>query len=352
LAGAITTKEDLLKVAILGFPQAGQQQLFSVLTGISLENLQQKPLDVWQGVCQVRDPRLDKLTEMYNPKKTTCTRIEYLLLPDFNLQGPAKASLFGQLRNAEELCFISRLQNAAGEVKNFMAELVIADLILVEKRLEAIEKDKYKKAADQKDKEKALMEMCKKHLEAEKKLSNLTVDAEQLKTLRAYQFLSLKPLVLVVNVPEDRVVDQSLSQEMNAAFGVPTVLLCAELEAEISQLESAEQAGFLQEMGIDEPAVSKMTRMAFRGLGLITFFTVGEDEVRSWPVKCGAAAPEAGGVIHSDIAKGFVRAELMKYADLISAGSEAKLKEQGRFFLKGKDYIVEDGDILHFRFNV
>ncbi|MBU0671532.1 MAG: DUF933 domain-containing protein [Candidatus Margulisbacteria bacterium] len=341
-----------MKVTIVGLPQSGQQQLFSILTGIPLETIQQKPLEMQQGICEVKDIRVTTLKKIYNPKKTTYARIEYLLLPDFNLQGPAKAAILTQLKNADELCYVARSENAASAVNSFLAELVINDLLLIEKRLGTIAKEQKKKPTDQAAKEKQLMELCQKQLEAEKPLQQFDFSEEQRKILRAYQFLTLKPLILVVNVPEDRINENNLCAELSHGLPYPCVQLSVELEQEISYLDETDRLSFMKEMGIAEPAIDKMTCLAFAGLGLISFFTVGEDEVRAWPVRKGALAPEAGSVIHSDIAKGFVRAEMCKYDDLIAAGSEAKLKEQGKYYLKGKDYQVEGGDILSFRFNV
>lgn len=341
-----------MKIAILGMPQAGQRQLFTLLSGIAGETIMQKPLEVHRGVSRVRDPRVAKFEAIFKPKKTTYTQIEFVLLPDFNLQGPLKELLFKEIKNADELCFVTRSETAEADIANFISELAIADLILAEKRLETIAKEQQKKFAAQKEKEKELMEICKKELDAEKLLIGFPFSEDQIKNLRAYQFLTLKPLVVVVNVAEDKIKDETISSSIRAKFSLPTVQLCAEIEEEINTLEAAERVEFMKELGIEEPALDKITRISYEGLGLISFFTVGEDEVRAWPVRKGATAPEAGSVIHSDIEKGFVRAEMMKYDDFIRAGSESKLKEEGKFSLKGRDYIVEDGDILNFRFNV
>jgi len=341
-----------MKIAITGSPQAGQQQLFSLLTGISMELIQQKPLEAQVGICEVKDPRVTRLSEMYHPKKTTHARIEYLLLPDFNLQGPARELIMGQLKNADELCWVLRAENVESEISSFLAELVIADLMLVEKRLENIARDQRKKYLETREKEKALVETCHQLLEQGKLLQKVSFSDEQVKMLRTYQCLTMKPIILALNVPEKEINDFSYAQKIKEKFDLPLVQLSAELEEEISRLGEEDRETFLKEMGIDEPALHKMTRTAYAGLGLISFFTVGEDEVRAWTVRRGAFAPEAGSVIHSDIEKGFVRAEMMKYEDLIAAGTEAKLKEQGKFYIKGKEYVVEDGDILSFRFNV
>jgi len=331
-----------MKIAITGSPQSGQQQLFSLLTGISLDAIQQKPLEAQVGICEVRDPRVTKLSERYKPKKTSYARIEYLLLPDFNLQGPARELIFNQLKNADELCWVTR---GEADISAFISELAISDLMLIEKRIENIDRNQRSRFSDQNEKEKQFLLICKKELEAERLLQKFQFSDEQLKSLKPYQFLTMKPIILAVNAVEGGI-------EYVTKFGLPAIQLNAELEEEISQLEEKDRELFMKEMGIDEPALHKMTRMAYAGLGLISFFTVGEDEVRAWTVRKGSTAPAAGSVIHSDIEKGFVRAEMMRCDALIAAGSEAKLKEQGKFYLKGRDYIVEDGDILSFRFNV
>lgn len=341
-----------MRVVIVGNPQSGQQQLFSVLTGISLDTISQKPLEIHKGICDVRDPRIIKLNKMYNPKKTTFAKIEYILLPDFNLQGPAKALVFGEIKNADEICWVSKNGSAKEDIDGFISELVISDLMLIEKRLETIEKDQKKKFAQDKEKEKNLMLRCKKILDENGLLKGMTASPEEEVLLRTYQFLTLKPVIAAVNCEDDSAADKELEKFLNEKYRMSAVFVNATLEEEIRQMPENEREEFMKGMGIDEPAVDKMTRMVFAGLGLISFFTVGEDEVRAWPIKKGSSAPEAGGAIHSDIAKGFVRAEMFKYDDLMAEGSEAKLKDTGRFHLKGRDYIVEDADILNFRFNV
>lgn len=340
-----------MKITILGSPQSGQQQLFSVLTGISPDSILERPMEVQLGICNVSDPRIDELVKLYKPKKVAYAKIEYVLLPDFNLQGPAKDKILAQLKNADELCWVTKSENAEDDIGSFLSELIISDMVLVEKRMENIIKNQKKKFSDQAEKEKKLIEKCKAQLDLGKPLYELEFSEEEQKEVRTYQFLSLKPIILVVNVPEGKIKEDFVTA-ISGKFPFPVIQLSAELESEISQLEAADQKSFMDEMGITEPALNKMTIMAYLGLGLISFFTVGEDEVRAWPVKKNSFAPQAGRVIHTDIERGFVRAELFKYSDLLSAGSEAKLKEQGKAYLKGRDYVVEDGDILSFRFNV
>jgi ribosome-binding ATPase len=338
-----------VKIVILGLPQAGQQELFSLLTRVPLDTVKQKPMDIQLGICEVKDPRVTKLIEMFKPAKQTYARIEYSLLPDFNLVGPSKILIFNQIRNSDEICWVARYETAQDDIASFISELVISDMMTAEKRLENIAKDQKRKFIEERAKEEALVKMCKDQLDQEKLLKDLPLTADQITALRTYQFLTMKPIFFVINVPEDKINDDSISKSMAEKFGYPCIQVSASLEEEISRMEKADYEVFMKEMGIKESALDKMNQMAFSGLGLISFFTVGTDEVKAWPVRKGAFAPEAGSVIHSDIERGFVRAEMFKYEDFLSAGSEAKLKELGKHYLKGKDYLVQDGDILSFR---
>ncbi len=341
-----------MKVVLIGNSTSGQQHLFSLLTGINLSDLLQKPLEIHKGICDVIDPRVLKLKKMYNPHKTTFAKIEYLLLPDFSIQGQKKSSILNELKNCDEICFVTRAENAKDEIDSFISELVLNDFILVEKRIETIEKEQKKKFIPEKEKEKNLLFSCKKYLEEGKLLRDMSVGSDDEKLLNVYQFLTKKPLIIVVNSSTSKPDNDEVLKNIRQKYGILSIGLNIELEEEIRSIPVEEREEFIKELGIDEPALNKMTRMVFSALGLISFFTVGEDEVRAWAIKSGSTAPVAGRAIHSDIEKGFVRVEMFKYEDLILLGSEGKLKEQGKFYLKGKDYIVEDGDILSFRFNV
>jgi len=341
-----------MKVAILGQPQAGQAQLFSLLTGISPETIQQRPLEAHPGICEVRDPRLKFLSGMYKPKKTVPAKIEFVLLPDLALEGPAKTVIMTGLKDADAICWVSRRESAEKEVRAFISELIIADLMLVEKRIENIEKAHKKKASDALQKEKRLMEEFRAHLEKEKPLSQLGLGNGQLKEISAYQFLTLTPVIIAINVPEDAISGDASRAESRDICALPCIRLCASLEEEISRLDEKERREFMEAMGIAEPALDRMTRLLFEALGYMAFFTVGDDEVRAWPLRKGSSALDAAHAIHSDIARGFIRAEVMKYVELTDAGSERVLKEQGKMRLKGKEYPVEDGDIISVRFSV
>lgn len=338
-----------MKTVVCGLPQGGQIELFSLLTEIPTSNIIQKPLEIHQGISLVKDPRITKLSEMYKPKKTAYIRIEYILLPDFNLQGQAKITILNQLRNADEICFVAKEES---EISSFLSELIINDLLFVEKRLESIAKEQKKKYSDLREKEKLLMEKCKAQLDQEKLLKFLAFTEEEQKNLKTAQLYTMKPIIIVLNVPEEKIKDESICKKIEENFTLPCIQVCAEMEAEIKNLDPNDQASFMKEIGIDEPALDKMVRATFRELGLISFFTVGPDEVRAWSLRKGSNAVQAASQIHSDIEKGFVRAEMMKYNDLIAEGSEEKLKQDGKYYLKGREYIVEDGDILNFRFNV
>ncbi|MEJ2744644.1 MAG: DUF933 domain-containing protein [bacterium] len=308
-----------MKVAILGQPQAGQVELFCLLTG---------------------------------PDRIVPAKIEFLLLPDFVPSGPAHSTVINEMKNADAFCWVAKAEQADADVKTFIAELIITDLLLVEKRIENIAKAIKTKADDSREKEMRLMEACKAHLEKEQPLASFPFAEEQRKDIRAYQFVTETPLVIVLNIDDKLPADETIAARVRERFHRPCIQICIGLEEEILRLEEGDRAPFMKEMGISEAAIDRMTRLVFESLNLISFFTVGDKEVRAWPIRKGSSALEAAGTIHSDLARGFIRAEMMKYADLMAAGSTSILKEQGRVYLKGKEYVVEDGDILTIHFNV
>ncbi len=341
-----------MKVAIVGQPQAGQVELFCVLTGTGYEKVMQRPLKAHPGISEVSDRRLQSLAPLYRPERIVPAKIEFLLLPDFSPAGSAQSMVMNELKKADAICWVARAEQADAEVRTFIGELIIADLLLVEKRIENIAKALKKKAADSLEKEMRLMEACKMHLEKEKPLALFPFTEEQQKEIRAYQFVTVTPLIIVLNVDDELLADETPAARVRERFRLPCAQICVGLEEEISRLEEKERAGFMKVMEISEAAVHRMTRLVFESLSLISFFTVGDDEVRAWPLKKGSSALDAARTIHSDLARGFIRAEMMKYDDFMAAGSESILKDQGKIYLKGKEYIVEDGDILSINFNV
>lgn len=344
-----------MKIALIGFPQTGKKTLFSLLTGIGLDHLHGRATDYHVGTVKVADPRVDKLAAMYNPKKIKYAEIECTLAPAPPHEPKPREQWLNKLKDMDALCHVVRAfedpavfhpkgsVDAARDMDEMNLELTISDLSLVETRLGRIAQEQKRKHDDDRAKEATLLEKLKPHLEAGRPLRDYPWGEGEEKRVRSLQFLTLKPLVNAINGGNGE---------------ITTPLTCrfdAKLEAEVAQIENPqERAEFLRELGIEEPALHVLTRLLYRALGYISFFTTGEDEVRAWTIRNGATAVDAAHTIHSDLARGFIRAEVMQYTELVAAGStghaaEVRLKETGKLLLKGKDYIVADGDIVHIR---
>ncbi|MFB3904497.1 MAG: redox-regulated ATPase YchF [Acidobacteriota bacterium] len=354
-----------MKLGIIGLPQVGKKTVFQILTGIPAEKAPTKD-GVAHAVALVRDPRVDRLSQMFRPKKTRYAEFDMVLPPDIEPEQTRSATWLEAIRKAEGLLHVIRGFTSPGvfhisgsvdprrDLELVEMELLLADLDLVEKRLQRMAKEHQKSNVAQ-ERERQILERARLHLEAEKPLRTMGLSEDDLRAIRSLNFLTLKPLVAALNIDENYAAAREKYQDLAAqmeANGAAVVFLSAALEREISELAPEEQAPFLEEMGIDEPAAHRLSRAAFRSLGLLSFFTVGEDEVRAWPVESGALAPEAAGRIHSDMERGFIRAEVITYDELIQAGSEKAAHEANLYRLKGKDYEVQDGDVLHIRFNV
>ena len=298
--------------------------------------------------------------------------MEFFLAPDFvhktdSSDRNAPAAMFQVLEQMDVIGLVVRnfaddavfhvegSVDAARDIRAMQDEMLIHDQIFIEKRIERIRKDMKSKSLPEKVKEMELLSNLLRHLEEEKPLRSFAFKKDDLQTLTSYPLLTKKPMMIILNVNEEKLSDQSKLAEFQNEFSVQKyawLQLSAKLENELAHLDPVDRNEFLQELGIETPALEKLTRAAYDMLGLISYFTVGKDEVRSWMVRKGSAAPRAARTIHADIERGFIRAELMKYDDLIGLGSEQKVKDAGKFYLKGKDYIVKDGDVLSFRFNV
>ena len=306
--------------------------------------------------------------EVLNQVSAVRARLELVLLPKMEQESIAKGDIFKDIADVDALCHVIRafeddaIYHAAGSVDPIRdaemvnGELIMHDQIFVEKRIERLEAT-LKKIKDEKNvKEIELMRKMQAHLEEEKPLRLLELSDEEEPLIRSYPFITRKQLILAFNVAEDQLGDATLLErvaEQCRRDKMEAMLVSAQVESEIVLLDSeTEKAEFLRDLGIDEPALGVMTRLCLQALGLISFFTVGKDEVRQWLVRRHAPAPVAAGVIHSDLQRGFIRAEVMKYEDLVEYGSEAELKKVGKIYLQGKDYIVADGDILNIRFKV
>jgi ribosome-binding ATPase len=357
-----------MKIGIIGLPQTGKKTLFSLLVGPAALGNRGDARAVVQGVADVQDARFDRLVALYKPKRQVRARLEVTLIPAIEENSLSQSDAQRELGEVDAFCQVVRVfeddavyhiwssPDPAREVEFVHGEMVLHDLVFIEKRLERIEKGLKKGKDERAEKEKALLARFREALEKETPLRNVSVTAEDAALIQSYPFLTLKPCMIALNVADDAIADTSLRDELSKRFahlGVSFVQIGARAEAEIAALDSAEEReAFMSDMGITETALHLLTSRCIDALGLQSFFTVGEDEVRQWFVRRGASAPEAAGAIHSDLQRGFIRAEVMKYEDLLAAGAEDKLKSTGKYYLKGKDYTVEDGDILTIRFNV
>jgi len=356
-----------MKVALLGLLQSGKSTL---LAGVSGKDV--PPLGTTQSVeaiVPVPDERLDWLTGLYKPKKTVHATVDCLDVPGFSFlddQGRSGARRWiDKIRTMDMLVLVVRgfadsavppYRNSvdpARDLVELQTELLLADLELVMTRIERLEKQitRPTKTQAQDKAELALQKRLQEAIEAEQPIrSAIETDAE-FDMIKSLNFLTLKPLAVAVNVGEDQL-DAVFDFSAILTAAVPVVSVCAKLEYELSQLDAESRATFMEDLGITTTAAGKFVNSCYQALGLISFLTVGPDEVRAWPLREGTIALEAAGKIHSDIKRGFIRAETFSYADLKEFGSEKELKAAGKIRLEGKEYVVQDGDILNFRFNV
>lgn len=356
-----------MQLGILGLPKCGKTTLFNILTASQQDTdkfATSKKTHI--AVAKVPDPRLARLRDLYKPKRYVPATVEYVDIPGVS-KGDGRENLdLGQLRTVDALVHVVRAfddpelvhpsgsVNPARDVADIDLELVLADYELVERRLERLNKSaKGGLSPDEKREQQLLAEIILPTLEQEKPLRAITLDPDDEKRLRGFQLLSAKPQLVVLNVSEDLVADHDLE-----SFGLEldehtqAVVVSAPIEEEISRLGAEEQAEFLADLGLEESSLDRVLRASFELLGLIAFFTVGEDEVRAWNIRRGTVARDAAGSIHSDIARGFIRAEVVYWQDLLDLGSMAAARDKGVFRLEGKEYVMKDGDIAHFRFNV
>ncbi|HZT75095.1 MAG TPA: DUF933 domain-containing protein [Vicinamibacterales bacterium] len=319
------------------------------------------------GISKVPDARLDKLTAMYNPKKRVPATVEFTDLAATGATGGAKALVdVAAYKNADALVHVVRAfrdpavphpsgaVDPARDAQAMEDELLLADLGVAERRLERLEKDLKKNRSADLEKERDVITLCKTTLEDGKPLRALDLKGDDLKRLRGFQFLSAKPLLIVVNLDESAPVAGAIEAAGLAPFlsraSTGAVALCEKIELEIAQLEPADAAAFLADLGVSESGLDRVIRASYDLLGYISFFTVGEDECRAWSIPRHTPAQVAAGEIHSDIQRGFIRAEVVSYDHLTARGSMAACRDHGEVRLEGKDYMVEDGDIINFRF--
>lgn len=344
-----------MKIGLVGYPGSGKSSVFSALTGQSVETGYGSQNKTNLGVVKVPDTRVDALSKLFSPKKTTYAEITFSDVGGGHGEGIDRAALNG-MREVDALCQVLRaFPDAAGAVPDPMRELtgletetILADLELVEKRIAKLTKER----TDPRELE--LMKRLEQSLSAETPIRAATMSEAEKKMVTGYRFLSQKPLLLVLNVPEAQAAAAAPAPLAEAAAQrkLGLVGLSAQVEMEIAQLPEAEQAEFLQSLGLAEPAVNRFIHAAFELIDLVSMLTAGPDECRAWPIQRGTAAPRAAGKIHSDIERGFIRAEVCRWDDLVALGSEAKCRDAGKLRIEGKEYIVQDGDVVNFRFNV
>jgi GTP-binding protein YchF len=358
-----------MRLGIIGLPNSGKTTIFNALTRQNLPTgaATSGQFEVHTAVVNVPDARVDRLKAMYNPRKTIYATVTYADIGGLD-KGISEGGLKGQFRNelAQADGFVHVVRafddptvphpyvdiDPQRDVEIIDSEFLLSDLVTVEKRVERLQADlrvRGKMVDKAVPAELELMERFKAHLEAERPLFELDITLEQEKSIRGYGFLTIKPVLVVLNQGDEAKDVDSLLQYNRA--GSRVVSLQGKIEAELAQLPPDDAALFMQEYGITELSAARVIRLSYDLLAIQSFFTVGEDEVRAWSVPIGATAPEAAGAIHSDLQKGFIRAEVMAYDDLIAAGSEAALKSIGKFRLEGKEYVVKDGDIVHIRHN-
>jgi GTP-binding protein YchF len=360
----------MLRAALVGLPASGKTTLFQLMT--SAREAPRGKGDVAVGISKVPDARLDTLTAMYNPRKRVPATIEFTDIVGAARTGAQALVDVANYKNADALVHVVRAfhdeavphpsgsVNAARDAQAMEDELILADLGIAERRLERLEKDLKKGRSAELERERTLIERCREALEAGRPLRALDIAADDRKRLRGFQFLSAKPLLLVINldegdVPEVRAdVTRAAATTGLAPFlthaATRAVALCGKIELEISQLEPDDAHTFLADLGLQESGLDRVIAASYDLLGYMSFFTVGEDECRAWSIAHGTSAQSAAGEIHSDIERGFIRAEVVAYAALTSRGSMAACREHGEVRLEGKEYVVQDGDVINFRF--
>ncbi len=351
-----------MKVGIVGFRGSGKTTVFNALTGLNAETGGFSSADKTNlGNIKVPDERVQTLSEIYQPKKTIYAEVQFADLAGTTPEAGGKgfsSQMLAEMRNADALVHVardfdnpalSRARDPEGDAERFNSELVLADLMVVEKRLERLHKE------GKKDRETELFERIVAHLEEDLPLRTMEMDEAEEKQLSSYAFLSRKPLLLLVNTTDDK----ASGEVSEALVGIsekhrnPLFVMSAQVEMELNDLDEDDKKDFLSDLGLEEPARLRFIKTVYAMLDLISFLTVGKDEVRAWTIRRGTPAVKAAGKIHSDIERGFIRAEVIDWRALVETdGNEAKCREMGKMRLEGKEYVILDGEVAHFRFNV
>ncbi len=355
-----------MKTAIIGLPMTGKTSLFTILTGVH-EAARMGTLEARLGMTKVQDARLDALAELYEPPKVTHATVEYLDFPSISKEALRDPSYLASLRVADALAHVVRVFESdtvphekgsvdpLRDIDDVDMELIVSDMVVVEKRLERLEKDRKKIKDPELDHEAALLLEAKALLDAGKPLRGMTLNPEQEKRMRGFQFLSLKPMLFVLNLGEN---DAPRLREIEAEYrngalserpGTAVAAVCGKIEAELAELSPEEAGDYLESYGLKESGLERLISATYALLGLMSFLTAGETEVRAWTIPMNSTAVKAAGAIHTDFEKKFIRAEVVNWKALIEHGGYPGVREKGLLRLEGKEYIVKDGDVLVIR---
>ncbi|MFH0921161.1 MAG: redox-regulated ATPase YchF [Fibrobacterota bacterium] len=361
-----------MHIGIIGLPQSGKTTVFNALTGSSAATGMGGAKDMNQSIVKVPDERIDALSKMFKPKKTTPATVTYLDLCGLGrgkiTSDSINAEFLASLRATDAVLMVVRRFkddsvahpldsiDALRDADNLNAEIMFADLIVVEKRLERIDKDMKKGVTKELEREKELMIKFKALLDDGKPIRLQPLTPFEESVIKGFRFLTQKPLFLLVNIDEGELKSADAAAAAFAAYSklprTKVLALSAKIEAEMAQLSEEEASAFRADLGLSEPALKRLIKESYELLGLISFLTAGEDECRAWTIARGTVAQKAAGEIHSDLEKGFIRAETVAYADLVACGGMNECKTAGKQRLEGKEYVVQDGDIINIRFNV
>jgi ribosome-binding ATPase len=358
-----------MKTGIIGLPQVGKTSLFKILTKADVSSrAYANPREAHLGVAKVPDDRLDRLAALYNPKKLTHAAVEYSDVAAIGQEALKETAFLANLRTVDALAHVLRAFddpsiahvgdiNPLRDAKTVDFDLIVSDLGQVEKRMERVEKDLKKMKTPELEREFDLLKRAKAHLETESPLREMEINAEDEKRIRGFMFLSQKPMLYVLNVNESTTLGSDLEKAaekhnltaLASRKNAGATAICGKVEAELADMSDEESQEFLSSYGLTESGLSRLIRKTYELLGVISFFTIGEDECRAWTVPRNSRAQNAAGAIHSDLEKHFIRAETIHWDTLLESGSEANARAKGVLRLEGKDYIVQDGDVMHIR---
>jgi ribosome-binding ATPase len=358
-----------MKSGIIGLPQVGKTSLFKILTKSQVATGHGSSREAHLGVARVPDERLDRLSELYHPKKTTHATIQYVDVAAIGQEALKEANFLNNLRQVDSLTHVVRAFddpsiphpkgdiNPLRDIKDVEFDMMVSDLGQIEKRLERLEKDLKKMKTPDLAKEDEILKKCKEWLETEKPLRELEMSPEDKKRLKGFMFLSEKPILYVLNIGESTTLADDIAKapvkyniaESASRPNTGATAICGKVEAELAEMSDEDAAEFLSSYGLKESGLARLINKTYELLGLISFLTAGEDECRAWTITRGMRAVEAAGAIHSDLEKHFIRAETIHWDQLLEAGSEAVARQKGTLRLEGKDYIVKDGDVMHIR---